>query len=120
MSNPDIYKYTKELLRRYNATPDEWENFYSIYDLDETKIYKQAPEYGEPWACGMDHKGRIIITQAKGKILCGWANRAEICVNACVGIPNEALNERFILEAVHEKFERMKQKHDEQKGTNHE
>ena len=39
MSNPDIYKYTKELLRRYNATPDEWENFYSICDLDEIKIY---------------------------------------------------------------------------------
>ncbi len=69
-------------------------------DKTTTNQQPQAPDYGEPWACGMDHKGRIIITQAKGKILCGWASRAEICVNACVGIPNDALNERFILEAV--------------------
>lgn len=75
--------------------------------------------YGEPWDCSMDHEGRIIITKAKGKILCGWANRAKICVNACVGIPNEILNSRFVVEAIHEKFDRMKQKHDEQKGTNH-
>lgn len=39
MSNPEIYDYTKKLLQRYNGTPDEWENFYSICDLDEIKIY---------------------------------------------------------------------------------
>lgn len=39
MSNPEIYDYTKKLLKRYNGSPDEWENFYAICDLDEIKIY---------------------------------------------------------------------------------